>query len=86
VSTNYYAFGPIKGHEEDGSLHIGKKSGGWRFLFRAHPENGLTSVSEWIVYLSHPGVRIESEYGADISLWEMLRTMLTDRDDDGKCF
>jgi len=81
VSTNYYAFGPIEGNEKDGSLHIGKKSVGWRFLFRAHPEKNLMLVPNWIVYLSRPDVLIEAEYGVDIPLLEMLQTMLMTVDD-----
>jgi hypothetical protein len=53
------------GHERS-VLHIGKSSGGWRFVFRAHPELGLNSAKEWYAYLE--GKRIIDEYGAEVDL------------------
>lgn len=48
MGTNYYwesAPCACCGHVR--RLHIGKKSGGWRFIFNVHPAHGLTTVASW---------------------------------------
>lgn len=67
MSTNYYAINPYTLGE---GYHIGKQSGGWDFLFRAYPAHGLTHCQAWHDYLSQPGVQIQDEYGAFVSLEE----------------
>jgi hypothetical protein len=67
MGTNYYARGKTCatcGHESD-RLHIGKRSGGWRFTFRAYPDLGLTSRKAWEKHLNVTvgSVCVESEYG-----------------------
>lgn len=37
--------------ERNENIHIGKLSAGWRFLFHAYPEKGLTSTLVWETYL-----------------------------------
>lgn len=65
MSTNFYA-------RSTGTdlLHIGKRSGGWEFLFRAHPSFGLTSSKAWYDLLSCRNVNIYDESGTLISLEE----------------
>lgn len=47
MSVNYYAFGPFPGGRPDGDgLHIGQHAAGQRFLFRAHLEQGLTTLAD----------------------------------------
>ncbi|MBQ6358600.1 MAG: hypothetical protein IJI97_06610 [Clostridia bacterium] len=84
MGTNYYAFGPHKGKKADRvGLHIGKKSAGWKFLFRAHPNLQLTSLEQWVGYLSRPDVEVSDEYGAEIDLTEMVTTMTEKEGPDG---
>ncbi|MBU8839116.1 hypothetical protein [Mycolicibacterium goodii] len=66
MSTNFYAVGPGAerlDNQSDPGLHIGKKSGGWDFLFRGHPELGLTTVASWREFLTQPDRQIVTEYG-----------------------
>ena len=51
-------------------LHIGKHSGGWEFLWRAHPDLELTSAEAWYQFLAHPWVTIVAEYGVELTLSE----------------
>lgn len=88
MSTNYYAKHP--GDTSEG-LHIGKHSGGWEFLFRAHPELGLVSTESWRRFLDHPWVTIVAEYGVETSAdefwegvhrWHGARRPLSEQDVD----
>jgi hypothetical protein len=57
MSVNYYAFGPFPGGEPDGEgLHIGQYAHGHQFLMRAHPEQGLTTLADWMTFLRQPHV------------------------------
>lgn len=70
MSTNFYAKHP--GMDGEG-LHIGKKSAGWEFLFRAHPTMGLMSSTAWRQFLGHPWVTIVAEHGVTMTaseFWE----------------
>lgn len=70
MGTNYYARTTddvAEGHE---GLHIGKYSGGWDFLFQAHPDLGLNDCESWFKHLSQPGVEIYAESGYTIPLDE----------------
>lgn len=68
MSTNFYFI------EENGErLHIGKRSGGWKFLFAGHKETG--SFVEWLLYLnSHRGL-IQDEYGKLHTLEDFLHVV-----------
>lgn len=73
MSTNYYAFGPFPGGEaETEGLHIGQAAAGWRFLFRAHPEQGITSLTDWRALLLQQATRITNEYGVEYTPDEMI--------------
>jgi hypothetical protein len=67
MSTNFYAINPFTIGE---GYHIGKRSVGWDFLFRAYPEHGLITCTAWHDYLSEPGVQIRNEYGTIVPLDE----------------
>lgn len=67
MSTNYYARTADTIGE---GVHIGKRSGGWDFLFRAYPDDGITDCEAWHAYLSRPSVRIVSEHGVEYELAE----------------
>jgi hypothetical protein len=56
-------------------LHIGQRSAGWRFLFRAHPNQGITSVSDWKRVLQ--GKKIATLYGeiySEDEFWAEVET------------
>ncbi len=65
MGTNFYVTGPdvadLAGAEAPG-LHIGKKSAGWDFVFRAHPLLQLDSVAQWREFVAVAGRSIVSEY------------------------
>lgn len=64
VSTNYYL---LKNHCEHcgraDRQHIGKRSGGWRFLFRSYP--GIMSAADW--KRETASQLIVDEYGDEVS-------------------
>ncbi|MFD8545599.1 hypothetical protein [Streptomyces sp. NPDC059649] len=75
MSVNFYAFGPFPGGDASGEgLHIGQHAAVHRFLFRAHPEMGLTSRAAWAEFIRRPDVLIKAEHGRDISVEEMEGT------------
>ncbi|OHU47333.1 hypothetical protein BKG82_27155 [Mycobacteroides chelonae] len=81
MGTNYYAIDaravlPAVG---DPGLHIGKKSAGWNFLFRSHPDLDLTSVAKWRAYVAKPGHQVMNEYGEVVDVAEFF-AMATSRE------
>lgn len=83
MSTNFYAFGPFRGGEPGSGLHVGQSAAGWRFLFRTHPDLGLTTHTAWQTFLRRPGIRIETEYGREVSPDEVDATMTEREGADG---
>ncbi|MYX67381.1 hypothetical protein K388_05560 [Streptomyces sp. KhCrAH-43] len=84
MSTNYYAFGPFPGGHADGEgLHIGQTAAGWRFLFRAHNSQGITTLPDWEHFLRNTDVTIQNEYGREVPVDEMIATMRKTTDKDG---
>lgn len=81
MSTNYYAFGP--GITDPEGLHIGQAAAGWRFLFRAWPEHGLTTFAAWREFILRPDITIRNEYGRDVPADEMGTTMVERNGHDG---
>lgn len=69
MGTNYYAEMSIHGIPL--SLHIGKSSMGWKFLFAKY--DNLSSKKEWEAFLAKDGVSISDEYGDKFSRGELLR-------------
>lgn len=68
MSTNYFA--KIPGETGEG-LHIGQHAGSAEFLFRAHPDLGLTVCDGWRTYLERPDVTVWSEHGYEVPLDEI---------------
>lgn len=78
MGTNYYA--KKSEHDPcDEGLHIGKKSGGWDFLFRAHPGRGIIDCAAWLSLLRRPDVQIVDEYGTPWAVQEFW-SMATSHD------
>jgi hypothetical protein len=71
MGTNYYVMPapccPTCGRS-DPSIHIGKSSAGWAFLFHGHEDEKLTltTAKEWFAHLE--GREIRDEYGCHVSL------------------
>lgn len=65
MGTNYYV---KKNHcdscDRYDTIHIGKSSYGWVFMFRAHEDIPLLSWKQWKEYLK--GSKIQDEYGAPV--------------------
>lgn len=59
------------------AYHIGKRSAGWRFLFRAWPgPRGITSKRDWFTFLCTyvaTDWRIYDEAGGEVPLLEFLQ-------------
>jgi hypothetical protein len=81
MGTNYYLVGPPAPWGEPTRLHIGKKSYGWVFLFRAYdfPHKTIARTQQWQALLEDlVGIgdcTIEDEYEAEISysdFWAMV--------------
>lgn len=68
MGTNFYVDAPPTCNNplHNETLHIGKRSGGWKFGFHAIPERGLTSWKAWQQFLADKEIR--SEYGEVMSL------------------
>lgn len=65
MSTNYYAVRTRPTIEEP--IHIGKSSGGWKFLFEAHNDRYNTPPVVWNTYKQvmlwlHNHVEVSKEY------------------------
>lgn len=84
MSVNYYAFGPFPDGEAEGEgLHIGQYASVHRFLLRAHPDRGLTSLAAWMDFLRQPHVVIRAEHGRQLSVDEMEKTIREREDGRG---
>jgi hypothetical protein len=76
MGTNYYLrIEPCK-HcgRSDEELHIGKSSAGWCFSLHVIPENNINTLYDWIE--KFPTGKIFDEYGVEISIGNMLDTIL----------
>ena len=62
--------------------HIGKSSVGWSFLFKGY-RHEIESYYDWRMFLNRFHVRIQNEYGDQISLNNFL-WMIDEKKDDKK--
>jgi hypothetical protein len=79
MGTNYYA--TFEGQDGD-TMHIGKKSVGWKFIVRLYPDQGFNTLYDWIFALSGKTVVITNEYGRILALDELLHTIMNPADTD----
>ncbi len=81
MGTNYYLYEkgacPTCGHTKE-PLHIGKSSAGWCFSLHIVPEDGISTLQDWMTRWSEPEAVIQDEYGDNIAPDEMIKT-ITDR-------
>ena len=84
MSTNYYHEFQIG--DVEASIHLGKRSAGWRFLFHAYPDvrQRITTVRELATYLENEPGRIVSEYGEELDPVEFMRMARTWGQPDGR--
>lgn len=61
MSTSYYWH--EEGHEP---LLVGRASAGWKFLFRAHPQEGITTPVDWPCRMLNNVGTLRDEYGTTI--------------------
>ncbi|KAF3470125.1 hypothetical protein GL259_00380 [Streptomyces sp. Tu 3180] len=64
-------------------MHIGQYAAGQRFLFRAHPGQGLTTLADWLAFIDRPGMALRAEHGLTVSVQEVQQTMTAATDDQG---
>ena len=90
MGTNYY----IEEEEKDpceccgrpyeqSSMHIGKSSAGWKFLFRSYPEKNLTTFDRWVKHIllcESVGCRIVDEYGSEIGAADLIMKIIDKQD------
>lgn len=75
MGTNYYAKTSVHGVPIE--LHIGKSSGGWKFLFAEY--DNLRSWSEWRAFLDRPGVEITDEYRSPMNYADLVQIVEADQ-------
>ncbi|HUV26578.1 MAG TPA: hypothetical protein VMW34_04350 [Anaerolineales bacterium] len=83
MGTNYYfRYKICDGCGSYKERHVGKSSGGWKFLFRAYPEHYdrpiIKTKDDWDVFIAaHPNGCIVDEYELEHSIhefWEMVES------------
>jgi hypothetical protein len=86
LSTNFFLYRNVCRHcgRGDDRVHIGKRSGGWSFLWRGYrddPSVGtVESARDWSVLLSREtdsGSEIRDEYGTEWGLGEFEAMTIT---------
>jgi hypothetical protein len=70
VSTNFEMY---DGKREE-IRHLGQRAGGWRFLFRAWPDLGITDTQAWLKQLDD-AEWIKDEYGRKYTRDEFLEAV-----------
>ncbi|MFJ5952217.1 hypothetical protein [Streptomyces noursei] len=77
MPVKYYAFGPFEGGERNGEgLHIGQSAQGNKFLMRAHPDLGLTSLNAWTTFLRQTDVTTVNENGISPTVGDLRDIIL----------
>lgn len=91
MGTNYYLHEPSEtrcptcGHDpENGPLHIGKSSFGWRFALHIIPEQKILTLDDWKARWNKDGVKIFNEYEEEITPEKML-AVITERGPGNYC-
>jgi hypothetical protein len=65
MSTNFYMVFRCEHEEgcgEEVTLHLGKNSVGWQFMFQALPDRGIFNCPGWIHLMTKKGGIIVDEY------------------------
>jgi hypothetical protein len=72
MSTNFY----VKVAADNEEIHFGKSSTGWVFTVRQYPEQGLCTLYDWMSLLASPYNTVRDEYGSDVSVAELMNTVM----------
>ena len=77
MGTNFYWSPDSEGPHCDTctcheALHIGKRSGGWKFALRIHPYLDICELEDWKEKFNQAGSSIYNEYGSKVEVSEML--------------
>jgi hypothetical protein len=77
VGTNYYLETDVCPHcgTSKGRLHIGKSSAGWCFSLHVDSDEGVHDLDDWRARWSAPNSRIVDEYGREVTVADMERTI-----------
>ena len=59
-------------------LHIGKSTGGWKFVLQAHKELGLITAEDWLLHMKVNKGKIKDECGVEVSIDDLAR-VISDR-------
>lgn len=80
MGTNYYV--EVEEHDAIHKKHIGKSSAGWCFGLHIYPDEGISSLDDWVDFLKSKcgwfGPPIYTDYGEKISLEELF-SIITER-------
>lgn len=72
MGTNYYLVDECPHCKRSSWLHIGKQSGGWKFLMHEYPEDGFVdwpTLRKHIEYMrTKHGHKLMNEYGEQVTL------------------
>lgn len=74
MGTNYYIRMNACPHcgRGDEDLHIGKSSGGWKFLFAKQEKHDLTDSAKWMEFIKKSDGKIYTEYSAPITAGDLI--------------
>jgi hypothetical protein len=78
MGTNYYLIYKTCEHcgQTPQRKHIGKSSGGWVFQLAVYPDEGIDGLDNWKrIFQDHDFERIENEYGDNVTVGDLLRTI-----------
>ena len=64
--------------------HIGKSSAGWVFALRVYPDEGIRDLDDWLPLLVRDGATIRTEYDDEVSVRELLLTIVARRHPAGR--
>ena len=79
MGTNYYLHRDVCescGRPKSDPLHIGKSSAGWTFGLHVVPDDGISSLGDWLRVFLEARTLIRDEYGKTIAPVEMLEIIL----------
>ena len=72
MSTNFDYVRVCEASGEQSAIHLGKSSGGARFLFRAHPALGITSFKALQAFFKKDPGYVVDEYNRPVPVEDFL--------------
>ena len=68
----------------DGNVHLGKRSGGWKFLWNFHDNKYYSNKEELLAFIRSG--RVVNEYGDELPVEEFIEMALNWNNEDGIVF